>query len=135
MDGGLVWLTSNYQHLLYILSTFSFKTIWQHMCDQLYICLTQRGVWGKATSSEKKEHWVDYAADVYSSQLVQDTKILLELIYLFSPTILFWALYEQQVSISYNTFNNFLFISFSRRLSNWIVIYNVKRTTVRFVQH
>ncbi|XP_054274827.1 peptide transporter family 1-like [Macrosteles quadrilineatus] len=57
-----------------------------------------RGIRRKISSNEKKEHWLDHAADKYNPQLVEDTKILIELIYLFSPTILFWALYDQQGS-------------------------------------
>ncbi|KAG8275516.1 hypothetical protein J6590_084440 [Homalodisca vitripennis] len=57
-----------------------------------------RGVWGKLFGKEKKQHWLDHAEEKCSSELVRDTKILLELIYLFSPTILFWALYDQQGS-------------------------------------
>uniref|UniRef100_A0A1B6MAZ4 Oligopeptide transporter 1 n=2 Tax=Graphocephala atropunctata TaxID=36148 RepID=A0A1B6MAZ4_9HEMI len=57
-----------------------------------------KAVWGKLFGKEKKQHWLDHAEEKCSTQLIRDTKILLELIYLFSPTILFWALYEQQGS-------------------------------------
>lgn len=57
----------------------------------------QRGVYKKIFGKEKKAHWLDYAEDKCDKQLIKDTKILMELIYLFTPTILFWALYEQQV--------------------------------------
>nr|XP_014289069.1 peptide transporter family 1-like isoform X2 [Halyomorpha halys] len=50
----------------------------------------------KISSSKKKEHWLDYAEDRYSTKLIADIKVLLKLIYLFTPTIVFWALYDQQ---------------------------------------
>ncbi|XP_014289068.1 peptide transporter family 1 [Halyomorpha halys] len=52
----------------------------------------------KISSSKKKEHWLDYAEDRYSTKLIADIKVLLKLIYLFTPTIVFWALYDQQGS-------------------------------------
>lgn len=52
----------------------------------------------KFGSNEKKEHWLDYAEDKYSSKLIADIKVLLKIIYLFTPTIVFWALFDQQGS-------------------------------------
>lgn len=48
---------------------------------------------------EKRDHWLDYADDKYPRQLIEDTKTLMSLMVLFAPTIVFWALYEQQVKI------------------------------------
>ncbi|XP_014274041.1 solute carrier family 15 member 1 [Halyomorpha halys] len=50
----------------------------------------------KIKSKEKKKNWLDYADDKYDSKLIADIKVLMSLIVLFSPTIVFWALYEQQ---------------------------------------
>ncbi|KAK9499515.1 hypothetical protein O3M35_002540 [Rhynocoris fuscipes] len=47
---------------------------------------------------EKKDHWLDYAAPKYNQKLIDDTKVLMKIIFLFTPTIIFWALYEQQGS-------------------------------------
>ncbi|CAH1400788.1 unnamed protein product [Nezara viridula] len=52
----------------------------------------------KISSTKKKEHWLDYAEDKYSVKLIADIKVLMKLIYLFTPTIVFWALYDQQGS-------------------------------------
>uniref|UniRef100_A0A0A9WYN2 Oligopeptide transporter 1 n=1 Tax=Lygus hesperus TaxID=30085 RepID=A0A0A9WYN2_LYGHE len=46
----------------------------------------------------KREHWLDYADDIYPRKLINDTKIFMRLMLLFAPTIVFWALYEQQGS-------------------------------------
>ncbi|RZF40266.1 hypothetical protein LSTR_LSTR014420 [Laodelphax striatellus] len=50
----------------------------------------------KLTSNEKKEHWLDHAKSKYNTRLVDDCKIVMSIILLFSPTILFWSLFEQQ---------------------------------------
>ncbi|KAL1130830.1 hypothetical protein AAG570_012071 [Ranatra chinensis] len=47
---------------------------------------------------EGREHWLDYADDIYPKRLIEETKIFINLAILFSPTIVFWALYEQQGS-------------------------------------
>ncbi|XP_014274042.1 peptide transporter family 1 isoform X1 [Halyomorpha halys] len=52
----------------------------------------------KIGSKENKKHWLDYAEDRYNSKLIADIKVLLRIIYLFTPTIVFWALYDQQGS-------------------------------------
>ncbi|BES98582.1 oligopeptide transporter [Nesidiocoris tenuis] len=46
----------------------------------------------------KRDHWLDYADDLYPKKLIEDTKIFMRLMLLFAPTIVFWALYEQQGS-------------------------------------
>ena len=52
-------------------------------------------------TTEKQNHWLDYAKDKYGSQLVQDTKQLFKLLIIFITTPVYWALYGQQVSCSY----------------------------------
>ncbi|XP_014252381.1 peptide transporter family 1-like [Cimex lectularius] len=61
--------------------------------------------WGHAISrkikiqkKEPRDHWLDYADDKFSLKFIEETKIVLKLCYLFAPTIIFWALYEQQGS-------------------------------------
>ena len=41
---------------------------------------------------------MDYAADKYPRDLIEDTKILMNVLYMFLPLPLFWALYDQTVS-------------------------------------
>ncbi|XP_039286060.1 peptide transporter family 2 isoform X2 [Nilaparvata lugens] len=50
----------------------------------------------KICSSEKKDHWLDHAKGRFSNRLVEDCKVVMSIILLFSPTILFWSLFEQQ---------------------------------------
>lgn len=46
---------------------------------------------------EKKEHWLDHAEDKFSSKLINDTKLALNILVMFIPLLLFWALFDQQV--------------------------------------
>ncbi len=50
------------------------------------------------SSGNKKEHWLDYAEDKYSGQLIKDIKIFLKVCFVFVPIPIFWALYDQQGS-------------------------------------
>ncbi|GBM37464.1 Solute carrier family 15 member 2 [Araneus ventricosus] len=53
----------------------------------------------KATvKDEKKEHWLEYADDKYDKDLIYDIKCLLNVLFIFIPLPLFWALFEQQGS-------------------------------------
>lgn len=42
-----------------------------------------------------KDHWLDYAEDKYGPKLVMETKMVLNVLTLFLPLPLFWALYTQ----------------------------------------
>jgi ABC-type xylose transport system permease subunit len=46
---------------------------------------------------DKKEHWLDHAEDKFSSKLINDTKLALNILVMFIPLLLFWALFDQQV--------------------------------------
>ncbi|GBM37462.1 Solute carrier family 15 member 2 [Araneus ventricosus] len=53
----------------------------------------------KATvKDEKKEHWLEYADDKFDKDLIYDIKCLLNVLFIFIPLPLFWALFEQQGS-------------------------------------
>lgn len=45
-----------------------------------------------------KAHWLDYSEYKYGSQLVKETKILLNVLVLYIPLPFFWALFDQQGS-------------------------------------
>lgn len=47
---------------------------------------------------EKKEHWLDHADDEYDQSLIRDIKAALQVMKLFIPIPIFWALYDQQGS-------------------------------------
>lgn len=50
----------------------------------------------KATNP--REHWLEYAAPKYGKKLVMETKILLNVLVLYLPLPVFWALFDQQGS-------------------------------------
>ncbi|XP_015171560.1 PREDICTED: peptide transporter family 1 isoform X2 [Polistes dominula] len=52
----------------------------------------------KIKSKEKMDHWLDYAADKYGQQLVDDIKDSLRVLKMFLPLPIFWALFDQQGS-------------------------------------
>ena len=46
---------------------------------------------------DKKEHWLDHSEDKYTAKLINDTKLALNVLVMFIPLLLFWALFDQQV--------------------------------------
>lgn len=52
----------------------------------------------KTKSKDKKDHWLDYAADKHGTKLVEDIKATLKVLVLYIPLPVFWALYDQQGS-------------------------------------
>ncbi len=49
-------------------------------------------------SGERREHWLDHASEKYGLGLVEDTKIVLQVLILYIPLPVFWALFDQQGS-------------------------------------
>lgn len=45
-----------------------------------------------------KNHWLDYAEEKYGPEMVFETRSLLNVLVLYPPLILFWALFDQQGS-------------------------------------
>ncbi|XP_014488865.1 PREDICTED: peptide transporter family 1-like isoform X2 [Dinoponera quadriceps] len=48
--------------------------------------------------SGKRDHWLDHADDTYDHKLIDDIKVSLQVLKLFIPLPVFWALYDQQGS-------------------------------------
>ncbi|XP_076974292.1 solute carrier family 15 member 2 [Tamandua tetradactyla] len=46
----------------------------------------------------KRQHWLDWAAEKYPKQLIQDVKVLTRVLFLYIPLPMFWALLDQQGS-------------------------------------
>lgn len=68
----------------------------------MYRCTTQEA-WRqrrKLKKTVKKDHWLDYAEERYGKVFVADVKAVLRVCVLFLLYPLFWALYDQQASIS-----------------------------------
>jgi solute carrier family 15 oligopeptide transporter 1 len=49
------------------------------------------------TTSKKRIHWLDTAAEKYGSEKVEEIKHLLNLLVLFIPIPFYWALFRQWV--------------------------------------
>ncbi|XP_053139525.1 solute carrier family 15 member 2 isoform X2 [Hemicordylus capensis] len=45
-----------------------------------------------------REHWLDWASEKYSSQLITEVKMVTRVLFLFIPLPMFWALFDQQGS-------------------------------------
>ncbi|KOX78297.1 Peptide transporter family 1 [Melipona quadrifasciata] len=59
----------------------------------------QHAIYRKVTSKNvKKQYWLDYADDKYDKSLINDIKSALQVMILFIPIPIFWALYDQQGS-------------------------------------
>ena len=53
----------------------------------------------RVTSGSQREHWMDYAKEKYDSGVVEDVKCLLKVLWMYLPLPMFWALFDQLVSM------------------------------------
>lgn len=62
----------------------------------------QNGIAGKVKAKFRnttpKEHWLDYAEEKFGSMIVKDTKTVVNILVLFLPLPIYWAVYVQQGS-------------------------------------
>ncbi|XP_054887260.1 solute carrier family 15 member 2 [Poeciliopsis prolifica] len=54
--------------------------------------------WNSSKDDLKRKHWLDWAEDKYSKQLIQEIKMVLRVLVLYIPLPMFWALFDQQGS-------------------------------------
>ncbi|XP_046824212.1 peptide transporter family 1 isoform X1 [Vespa crabro] len=52
----------------------------------------------KIQSKKKVDHWLDHSVDLYGRKLVEDIKDSLQVLKMFLPLPIFWALFDQQGS-------------------------------------
>jgi len=52
----------------------------------------------KEKKTNPKAHWLDYAVEKHGQQLVNETKVLLNVLVLYIPLPVFWSLFDQQGS-------------------------------------
>ncbi|XP_075230334.1 peptide transporter family 1-like [Lycorma delicatula] len=63
------------------------------------ICCITYAVKKRIASKDKnKEHWLDFAEDKFDKTLIEETKALLQVMFLYLPLPVFWALFDQQGS-------------------------------------
>ncbi len=68
-----------------------------------------KGKWSARNEKEKHDHWLEYASEKYDTKLIDDIKCVLNVLVIFLPIPVFWALFEQQVfppSTNWNTVGN-----------------------------
>ncbi|NWT52269.1 S15A1 protein, partial [Erythrocercus mccallii] len=46
----------------------------------------------------KREHWLDWASEKYDKRLIEQTKMVLRVLFLYIPLPMFWAVFDQQGS-------------------------------------
>ena len=75
------------------------KSVWDNIILQTVGCIF-RGIVNKIKhyKTSPREHWLDYADDKYSAQVVSDVKSFCRVGLVFIPLPIFWTLYEQQGS-------------------------------------
>lgn len=56
------------------------------------------GGWIRRRKTEPKDHWLDHALEKHGLKLVNETKTALNVLVMFIPVPIFWALYKQQGS-------------------------------------
>jgi len=69
--------------------------IFGDVCRCIFHALRRRS---KLKSEDSRAHWLDYADDKYPRQLISDIKAVLNVLTIFLPLIMFWALFEQQAT-------------------------------------
>jgi proton-dependent oligopeptide transporter, POT family len=52
----------------------------------------------KSAKTDIRDHWLDYASEKYGLKMVEETKIVLNILVMYLPIPLFWALHAQQAS-------------------------------------
>lgn len=78
------------------------------------------------TSNTTKSHWLQYADDKFSTKEISDIRAALDVIYLFIPFPFFWALFDQQVRVTYIIYHIYhihkLFINLINQKSDYTLI-------------
>ncbi|KAM9548733.1 solute carrier family 15 member 2 isoform 3-T3 [Guaruba guarouba] len=52
----------------------------------------------RSSQIPKRDHWLDWASEKYSKQLIGEIKMVTRVLFLFIPLPMFWALFDQQGS-------------------------------------
>ncbi|XP_065052495.1 solute carrier family 15 member 2-like [Rhopilema esculentum] len=62
------------------------------------VCFALKRKIANCGRGEKKEHWMDWAAEKYDEMLISDIKALFKVLFMFLPLPVFWTLFDQQGS-------------------------------------
>ncbi|XP_065269558.1 solute carrier family 15 member 2 [Emys orbicularis] len=67
------------------------------VCQCIAFAITNR-LKNHSKQIPKREHWLDWASEKYSKQLINEIKMVTRVLFLFIPLPMFWALFDQQGS-------------------------------------
>uniref|UniRef100_A0A8C6VG82 Solute carrier family 15 member 2 n=1 Tax=Naja naja TaxID=35670 RepID=A0A8C6VG82_NAJNA len=67
------------------------------VCKCIVFALRNR-IRNRSSEIPKREHWLDWASEKYSNQLITEVKMVTRVLFLFIPLPMFWALFDQQGS-------------------------------------
>uniref|UniRef100_A0A8D2LEK5 Solute carrier family 15 member 2 n=1 Tax=Varanus komodoensis TaxID=61221 RepID=A0A8D2LEK5_VARKO len=67
------------------------------VCKCIGFAFTNR-IRNRSQQIPKREHWLDWASEKYSNQLITEVKMVTRVLFLFIPLPMFWALFDQQGS-------------------------------------
>ncbi|XP_061465099.1 solute carrier family 15 member 2 isoform X2 [Rhineura floridana] len=67
------------------------------VCKCIGFAVTNR-IKNRSQHIPKREHWLDWASEKYSNQLITEVKMVTRVLFLFIPLPMFWALFDQQGS-------------------------------------
>ncbi|XP_062974726.1 solute carrier family 15 member 2 [Elgaria multicarinata webbii] len=67
------------------------------VCKCIWFAFTNR-IKNRSRQIPKRGHWLDWASEKYSNQLIAEVKMVTRVLFLFIPLPMFWALFDQQGS-------------------------------------
>ncbi|XP_039186068.1 solute carrier family 15 member 2 isoform X1 [Crotalus tigris] len=67
------------------------------VCKCIVFALRNR-IRNRSPEIPKRQHWLDWASEKYSNQLITEVKMVTRVLFLFVPLPMFWALFDQQGS-------------------------------------
>ncbi|XP_077867198.1 solute carrier family 15 member 1-like [Saccoglossus kowalevskii] len=77
----------------YVINPGKGNVVWE-VCKTIGRAIMNKIRYRKAWKG-KYEHWLEYASDKYSKQLINDSKCLLHILVMYIPLPVFWALFDQ----------------------------------------
>uniref|UniRef100_A0A6Q2YL06 Solute carrier family 15 member 2 n=1 Tax=Esox lucius TaxID=8010 RepID=A0A6Q2YL06_ESOLU len=67
------------------------------VCKCIGLAIKNR--WRSSEFDSKKKHWLDWAEEKYPRRLIHEIKMVLRVLVLYIPLPMFWALFDQQLTL------------------------------------
>ncbi|XP_070494632.1 peptide transporter family 1-like [Chironomus tepperi] len=87
--------------VIFVFGKFMYRIlpIQGNMLVKVFKCISEAiSTKKKEKATNPREHWLEYAEPKFGKKLVMETKILLNVLVLYIPLPIFWALFDQQGS-------------------------------------